>query len=571
MTTHNTNRRWFILILILIPVFIGALDLTIVSAILPEVMTRLNIPLDTHTGTAAWAITGYLLAYTLSMTLTGRISDLVGRRKVYFVCLVIFIVGSWWVATAHELPTALLNLFARVVLHERPDTNLLTLYSVIIGRIIQALGAGAMVPVSMALVGDLFPPEHRAQPIGLIGAIDTVGWVLGHLYGGLMVNFFNNNGEFIFQRLHEIGLDWPAPDWHTLFYINVPIGIIALILTWLALRGVEHPASGGRFDYVGAVLASLALIGINVGVGGNADAAMSTSRAALESGGGPSPVNLPLLIVAAVCFVAFLVWEWRNPHPLIELHLFRKRNVAAASATNVFIGFCLMLALVSVALLINLRAEDASAASIAKAAEQTGILLSGLTIPMALVAIPGGWLANRLGYRATTTIGLALAAVGFAVAGVIWTDQTPDWQIAANMVVVGIGLGLTISPIGTAVINEADESQHGVASALVIILRLVGMTLAVSSLTAYAFSRITYLVDIARSQFPTTLTAQEMEHASVQAYFSSGVHVIAEMLLVGAVVCVLALIPALFLRGKGEQEAEEADSRVLEQKPQSAR
>jgi MFS family permease len=464
-----------------------------------------------------------------------------------------------------------LNLFARVVLHDRPDTNLLTLYAVIIGRIIQALGAGAMVPVSMALVGDLFPPERRAQPIGLIGAIDTVGWVLGHLYGGLMVNFFNNNGDVIFQRLHQLGLDWPAPDWHTLFYINVPIGIIALILTWLALRGVEHPASGGRFDYVGAVLASLALIGVNVGVGGNADAAMSTSRAALESGGGPSPVNFPLLIAAVVCFVAFLFWEWRNPHPLIELHLFRKRNVSAASATNIFIGFCLMLALVSVALLINLRAEDASAASIAKAAEQTGILLSGLTIPMAVVAIPGGWLANRLGYRATTTIGLALAAVGFAVAGMIWTDQTPDWQIAGNMVVVGIGLGLTISPIGTAVINEADESQHGVASALVIILRLIGMTLAVSSLTAYAFSRITYLVDIARSQFPSTLTAQGIEHASVQAYFSSGVHVIAEMLLVGAVACVLALIPALFLRGKGELVTQESDSRFLEQKPQSAR
>src|SRR5690349_15129270 len=217
--TLTNRRRWVILGLILVPVFIGALDLTIVSAILPEVMTRLNIPLDTHTGTAAWAITGYLLAYTLSMTLTGRISDLIGRRKVYFVCLAIFIAGSWWVATAHELPTAILNLLARVILHERPDTNLLTLYAVIIGRIIQALGAGAMVPVSMALVGDLFPPERRAQPIGLIGAIDTVGWVLGHLYGGLMVNFFNQNGDAIFQWLRQIGLNWPAPDWHTLFYI----------------------------------------------------------------------------------------------------------------------------------------------------------------------------------------------------------------------------------------------------------------------------------------------------------------------------------------------------------------
>src|SRR5947199_9167076 len=103
----SRHRRWIIMALILIPVFIGTLDLTIVSAILPEVLTRLNIPLDTNLGTAAWAVTGYLLAYTVSMTIMGRVSDLIGRRGVYLVCLGIFIIGSWWVATAHLFPTDL--------------------------------------------------------------------------------------------------------------------------------------------------------------------------------------------------------------------------------------------------------------------------------------------------------------------------------------------------------------------------------------------------------------------------------------------------------------------------------
>src|SRR3954467_11019696 len=119
--THN--RRWLILALVLIPVFIGALDLTIVSAILPEVLTKLSIPIDTNLGNAAWAVTGYLLAYTVSMIIMGRISDLIGRRGVYLVCLGIFIAGSWWVATAHELPTAMLNNVARQVFHQRPDIN----------------------------------------------------------------------------------------------------------------------------------------------------------------------------------------------------------------------------------------------------------------------------------------------------------------------------------------------------------------------------------------------------------------------------------------------------------------
>src|SRR5436190_3240915 len=204
MHAVSRHRRWVIMALILIPVFIGALDLTIVSAILPEVLTRLNIPVDTNLGSAAWAVTGYLLAYTVSMAIMGRVSDLIGRRGVYLVCLAIFIFGSWWVATAHELPTALFNMIARQVLHQRPDLNQLTLNAVIVGRVIQALGAGAMVPVSMALVADLFPPERRAQPIGIIGASDTLGWVLGHLYGGLMVNLFNQYGDAIGQCLKQI-------------------------------------------------------------------------------------------------------------------------------------------------------------------------------------------------------------------------------------------------------------------------------------------------------------------------------------------------------------------------------
>src|SRR5258708_32789764 len=128
--TFSNRRRWLILVLILVPVFIGALDLTIVSAILPEILTQLNIPLDTNLGTAAWAVTGYLLAYTVSMIVMGRVSDLIGRRSVYLVCLGIFIGGSWGLATAHELPTALINQVGRQELPTRPHLHQLTLSAV---------------------------------------------------------------------------------------------------------------------------------------------------------------------------------------------------------------------------------------------------------------------------------------------------------------------------------------------------------------------------------------------------------------------------------------------------------
>lgn len=546
MSTITPARRRWVILLILVPVFIGALDLTIVSAILPEVLTRLNIPVDSNLGTAAWAVTGYLLAYTVSMMVMGRISDLVGRRSVYLICLAIFIAGSWWVATSGEFPTALLNTIARQALGQRPDTNQLTLLAVIIGRVIQAFGAGAMVPVSMALIGDLYPPDQRSNPVGLIGAMDTAGWVLGHLYGGIMVKFFNDNADAFTTLLKPLGL--PHPDWHTLFALNVPIGVIAFGLTLLALRGIPAQKSKGSFDFVGAILSSAALIGLSISLGGNTEVTGSTSLNTLNSNQ-PTPFNLGLLLASLGLFVAFIVWESRVRYPLINLNLFRRRNVSAASATNLMVGFCLMLGLVSVPLLVNLRVTDASAESIARAAQDAGILLSALTIPMALIAVPGGSLSNRIGYRATVVLGLLLATVGLLSAGLTWRADTSALIMALQMGLVGIGLGLTISPIGTAVINDATEDARGVASALVIILRLVGMTVAIASLTSFALNRVNQMVVEARAAFPIGLDAAELERRNVAAYFASGIRAINEMLLIGAAACAIALIPALFMVG----------------------
>jgi MFS family permease len=541
-----TQRRWLIVFLVLIPVFVGSLDLTIVSAILPEVLTRLNIPVDTNLGSAAWMVTGYLLAYTVSMIIMGRLSDLVGRRGAFFACLVVFIFGSWWVATAHLFPSALFNDIARRTFGLRPDQNQMTLMAVIVGRVIQALGAGAIVPVSIALVADIFPPERRAGPVGLIGAFDTLGWVLGHLYGGLMVNFFAVNGEAIRAGLLQAGLNWPAPDWRTLFYANIPLGLISMLVMLFSLRKMARPHDEGRFDFVGGILISLALVVFVVGLGGGGDVTGATSLSQLGSSG--LPINLGLLGLGAIIFLLFLLWEWRQRYPLIDLHLFRHRNVSAATVANLLVGFCLMLGLVSVPLLVNLRADSASASSIALAAERAGILLSAFTIPMAIAALPGALLSRRVGFRFATVTGLLLAAVGFIWAGLTWRLETPEPLMALHMVLAGTGLGLTIAPIGTVVINAVNEHQRGVASALVLIMRLIGMTTAISLLTATALSRVSYLANLAYAAFPTGLLPDEIQRRSVAAYVGAGAQVIGEMLVVGGLLCLLAALPALLIR-----------------------
>src|SRR6266545_1469228 len=233
-----------ILALVCFPVFIGALDLTIVSAVLPEVIRSLTIEIQ-KLDVAGWVVTGYFVSYAISMTFMGRVSDISGRRTVYLLCLVIFFVGSWLVAASPGWPADIAQRIAQLF-GARPAAGFASLYALIVGRVVQAFGAGAMVPVSMALVADLFPPEKRAVPLGIVGAVDTAGWVLGHLYGGIMVQF----------------MSWPY-----LFWINLPVVFVIFCITWWGLTGLPRMDVKGGIDWIGVTLLGAALILLNVGLG----------------------------------------------------------------------------------------------------------------------------------------------------------------------------------------------------------------------------------------------------------------------------------------------------------------
>ena len=468
-----------VLALVCLPVFIGALDLTIVSAVLPDVISSLKIQIQ-KLDVAGWVVTGYFVSYAVSMTFMGKVSDIAGRRFVYLVCLVIFFLGSWFVAASPGWPARLM-LRAMELFQDHPDPGFASLYALIAGRVVQAFGAGAMVPVSMALVADLYPPAKRSLPLGIVGAIDTAGWVLGHLYGGIMVQF----------------MSWPY-----LFWINLPIVVVAFGMTWWALSDLPHPHTKGRIDWIGVTLLAIAIILLNVGLGAPEPDLEGSTAAASRNW-------LPWVLGAAVVFVVFLFSQRRIHDPILDLRIFSNRNLSAASGINLLVGFCIMVALVSVPIFINV----AGAAETTKAALVTGYLLCAFTIPMALAAIPGGWLSERLGYRLSVVVGLIVAIVGFwlislwrvemAAQAVAFFDtlrQGPDSLLtrntgfmAAGLALAGIGLGLTTAPIGTAVVNGVGDQERGMASALVIILRLIGMSISMSSMTAYGLRRTTLL------------------------------------------------------------------------------
>jgi EmrB/QacA subfamily drug resistance transporter len=494
-TTNVVSPR-LTLGLVALAIFVGALDLTVVSAVLPKIMFDLRVSLDTELNRAAWVVSGYLLAYTVSMTFMGRLSDLLGRRRIYLVSLGVFIGGSIIVAAAPSLEW------------------------LIFGRVVQAFGAGAMVPVSMALVSDIFPLGSRAAALGFIGAVDTAGWMVGHLYGGVLMRAFD--------------------DWRLLFWVNVPLGLAAFALTWWALRDVPQWRAPGRFDWVGALLVSASLTALNLGLAAGAELGSSDFYGERV---GPPPYALPLVLLALALLGAFVWWEQQTPEPLIDMGLFRERGAAAACAVNALVGFALALAITNVPLFVNTRLLLYDAANpdvLRRAAWEAGWILSALTLTMAVTALPGGLLAGRLGNRGAALSGLVMAAVGYGLMAT-WATGTPYAQMVAHLVLAGAGLGLVLAPAADAVIRVAPKDRHGAVSAIVIALRLVGMTVGVAVLTLWGVQR----QDVLRRA-----GAADPLAASDPAGFLMGIaaRVIGETFLLGVAALLLALVAAALMR-----------------------
>lgn len=515
---QNVNP-WLVMAFMAIPVFVGSLDLTVVSAFLPELIAELQLPFDTGLDDASWIVTAYLLAYTVSLTFMGRLSDLLGRKWVYIICLSVFIIGSIWVAVAGGYPTDALYSFYRR-LGERPDIAYVNLQVIVIGRVVEALGAGALVPVTLALVGDLFPPTKRARPLGFVAAMDTLGWVLGPVYGAVFLQIMN---------------------WQGLFWMNVPLTLISIVFVLYALRDVPQVRVKGRFDYLGTGLIVGALSCLSIGLGASMDISGSLSIEDLT----PLPdYAAPVLLLGAIMFVGFIFVESRVRDPLINLNMFRRRNLWSASIVNLLVGYCLFIGLVSVPVLINLRAADIT--ELTNTALDVGLMLSTLTIPMAIAAVPGGWLAERIGLRYSIILGLTLSFVGFLLVYLTWTVDISNVAIALQMAIAGTGIGLTFSPVSTAIINSAYDAERGVASALVIILRLIGMTVSVSSLSSLMIYRVNVLATDAASTATDATGAFDTTNFMV-AYTDSAVQVLGEMGLIGAVLSAIAIVVALRL------------------------
>lgn len=451
-----------VIALVSLPIFIGALDLTVVSAVLPHVVYDLEIPLQTGLDEAAWIVSGYLLAYGIAMTFMGRLSDIFGRRKVFLLALAVFGLGSFLVAVADTWLVGRVLRFAAWIAAGRPDPALTALWTLVGARMVQAFGGGAMVPVGMALVGDLYPTARRAIPLGVIAAVDTAGWVVGHLYGGILTRYF---------------------DWRLIFWLNLPVCLLAFIWIARVLSGLPRPIPAGKMDWLGALLIAASLALVNIGLGGTSHTEAGLGAPGLADAGG-NAISWGYLAAAAICFSLFILRQQHARFPLLPLGLFRRIGFAPAVAANFLVGVSLFVAIANVPLFINMLVAQ----TLEQGAWDSGWMLSALTVPMALAAVPGGRLAARLGYRLPSLIGLSGALIGFWLMAE-WQRDTSYTIMALHLCLTGIGLGLTLAPVAAAAINAAPADDRGTASALVILFRLVGMTLGVSGMAAFGIWR----------------------------------------------------------------------------------
>jgi MFS family permease len=485
-------------------VLLGALDTYVVVTIIVDIMRDVGIAVN-QIQRVTPIVTGYLLGYIAAMPLLGRASDRFGRKMLLQVSLAGFAVGS--------IVTAL-------------STDLTVL---VVGRVIQGAASGALLPVTLALAADLWAARNRAGVLGGIGAAQELGSVLGPMYG--------------------ITLVWLFHHWQSVFWVNVPLALIAMAMIHFSLPRRDKTEKPEKVDVTGGVLLAITLGLVVVGMYNPAP----DGKQVLPSYGPP------LLIGALVAAVVFFGWERFAKTRLIEPAGVHFRPFLAALGASLTAGAALMVTLVNVELFgQGVLGQDQNHAA---------FLLLRFLIALPIGALLGGWIATRIGDRAVACVGLLIAAGGYYLIA-----QWPIDLLSArhdlgfvtlpmldtDLAIAGLGLGLVIGPLTSATLRVVPSAQHGIASAAVVVARMIGMLVGIAALSAwglYRFNQILLSLPSTKGDsLAAKLTAEALKYKTAFAMQYG------EMFSITAIVCVVGAALALFISGRSEHADEPADT-----------
>ncbi len=477
-------------------VFVAADDLTVVATMLRPIIGDLGLVLPDGLNDAAWIVNAYLIAFVAVMPIAGRISDVLGRRRTFVGAYALFMLGSILIPLSTHMDAAF-NWF-------------------LVGRVLTALGGGAMVPVALAVIGDVYPEGRRARALGTLGAIETMGWVWGPLYGAMLVHLLS---------------------WQWQFWLNIPLAIVGVTASWWALAEHDTPRHGARIDWLGAVLLTGTLVSLNLALLGSAEI---QSVNGLQELTGEGPDLRWLYLVALAAGTLFFLQQRRSAHPLLDRRIFRGRTVLLALLVNFVVGAGLVIAMVDVPLFVNSVELDLD-----RAAVVSGLILSAMTAAMAVASYLGGHLTERTWFKPPVLLGLSMATGAYAWMGATWTSDTSYPIFAVQLALLGAGFGLTVAPTTNAVVDSAPADQRGAAASLVMVVRLLGLSVGLSALTAWGLSRFNAL----RSTIELPpLTDPKFESALMAAQEQLTAQAIAETFTAAAVVLGAGLLATFAMR-----------------------
>ncbi|PRX01251.1 UNVERIFIED_ORG: EmrB/QacA subfamily drug resistance transporter [Actinomadura viridilutea] len=494
---------------LMIGMLLAMLDNMVVGTAMPTIVGELG-------GLAhlSWVVTAYTLATAAATPIWGKLGDIYGRKGMFMASIALFLLGSALAGTAQSMG------------------------QLIAFRGVQGLGAGGLMVGAMAIIGDLVPPRERGRYQGLMAAVAPLAMIGGPLLGGFVTDHLN---------------------WRWAFYVNLPLGGAALVVTALTMHLPKRPRGASRIDYVGAALLTASIVCLS----------LMTSWGGTEYAWG-SGVIIGLGAATAVTLALFVLWEMRAADPILPLRLFRNRNFSLASVLGFLVGFAMFGAVTFLPQYQQL-VQGASATN-------SGLLLLPLMLGMLVTALVVGQLVTRTGrYRVYPIAGGLVMAVGMLLLSGLTVDST-RLTAALFMVVLGVGMGFLMQNTMLIAQNSVPMSDMGAASGAATLFRTIGGSLGVSILGAVYSHRLTgSLTDRlgerageALSNGGGQLTPALLKHLpanvrdTVEHAVTAGVH---NVFLWAAGFAALAFVTAWFIRETPLRGAAPSDRRTGEDRP----
>ncbi len=413
---NDGNVKWFTLVAACFALFMAILDNLVVNIALPTISREL----DATTTQLQWVVSAYTLVFASLQITAGGLGDKFGRKQWFIAGLALFTATSFIAAFSNSMEM------------------------LIIMRALQGLGAAFIMPLSLSLISAAFPPEERGRAVGIWSAISVSSVALGPIVGGAIVEYAS---------------------WEWIFLINVPVGIVALLVTMAVVRESKDESGTVATDVPGTLLITGFIASLTWGL--------------IEAGerGWSDPVILAAFAVAAIILPLFIMVELRTERPMIPLHFFKSRTFTGANVDSFMIAFLIT----GVSFFMTLYQQNIHGFSAIK----TGLALLPMVLVMMVLSPISGSLVNKMGPRKLLTFGMSVTGVGTLLLLLAGADAS-YYAILPSFLVMGLGMSFIWAPMTTAVLNSVPSDKSGVASAVNGSLREIGTAFGVALLGTLA-------------------------------------------------------------------------------------